>query len=79
MNNKLYYAIITPLIIIGFIFTEIRTYVLLALILVGGYFGWKDFRRKLKNAEGEEEIQQVIVPLILLMLPVVLFILSFFL
>ncbi len=80
MNKKLYYAIITPLVMIGFIFSEIRIYVLLALILVGGYSGWKDYRKKLeKAAEGEEEIQQATVPLILLMLFVVLFIISLFL
>ncbi|MBU8907523.1 hypothetical protein [Desertibacillus haloalkaliphilus] len=79
MNKKLYYAIIIPLIIIGFIFLEIRTYVLLFLILIGGYSGWKDYRRKLKKAEGEEEIRQAIVPLILLIIFIVLFIVSFFL
>lgn len=79
MNKKLYYAIITPLIIIGFIYPASITYVLLALIVVGGFSGWNDYRRKLKKAEGEEEIQQAIVPLILLMLFVVLFIISLFL
>lgn len=78
MNNKLYSSIIIPLIIIGFIFPEIRTYVLFALILIGVYSGWKDVRKKLNKAEGEE-IQQALVPLILLMLFVVLFIISLFL
>lgn len=35
-------------------------------------------RKKLNNAEGEEGIQQAIVPLILLILFVVLFIISLF-
>lgn len=75
----LYYAIIIPLIILGFIFPASITYVVLALVLVVSFSGWKDLRRKLEKAEGEEEIRQAIVPLILVMLPVVLFIISLFL
>lgn len=77
MNKKLYYAIIIPLFIIGFIFPASQSYLMFVLILVSSLFLLIESKEKLKKAEGEEEIRNVIVPLILLMLPVVLFIISF--
>lgn len=56
--KKLYYAIITPILIIGFIFPASQNYLLLVLILVSGYFTWIEYEGKLKNAEGEEELRK---------------------
>ena len=77
MNKKFYYGIITLLFIIGFIFPTSQSYIIYVFILVTGLFLWKETMEKLKKAEKEEEIRNAIVPLILLMLPVVLFIISF--
>lgn len=76
MNKKLYYTIIIPLIILGFIFPAIQSYLLFVLILIAIYFTWIESMKKLKKAEGEDEIRRIIVPLILLMVFIVLFIIS---
>lgn len=78
INKKLYYTIITPLIILGFVFPAIRIYLLAVLILVASCSLWIESREKLKKTEGEEEISRIIVPLILFMLFLVLFIISLF-
>ena len=76
MNKKLYYLIITPLVIAGFGFPEIQSNLLFVLILVASYYTWTEYKTKLKKAKGEEEIKRVIVPLILLFLFVALFLFS---
>lgn len=53
-------------------------YVILILLFVLYYFGWKDVRTKLEKAKGEEEIRRVLVPFILQTIFVVLGIISFF-
>ncbi|KAB8135762.1 hypothetical protein F9U64_10855 [Gracilibacillus oryzae] len=80
MSNKLYYIVITPMIIIGlpiiYYYPGSYTYVLLALVTAATYFSAKDTREKLKKAEGEEEIRQAIVPMILIAIVFILAIVS---
>nr|WP_106779435.1 hypothetical protein [Lysinibacillus timonensis] len=74
MKNKLYYAIITALIIIGFIFPVSQSFLLAVLFFVASYFLWKKYKERLKHAEGEEEITRSVVALILLTFLVVIYI-----
>lgn len=76
MNKRLYYAIITPLFIVALMFPSSILYVFAVVSLVAIYFSWIEFKGKLKKAEGEQEIQQAVVPVILLMLFVALAITS---
>ncbi|NSL52396.1 hypothetical protein [Calidifontibacillus erzurumensis] len=80
--KKQYYLIMTPLVIIGIYLTykipATMPYVILILLFVLYYFGWKDVRTKLEKAKGEEEIRRVLVPFILQTIFVVLGIISFF-
>lgn len=61
-----------------FVFIVKKHFRLFILMTISMVFSSLEYRKKLKRAEGEEEIRQITVPLILSTLFFILFIILFF-